>query len=59
MARIRLVSWNPNEAREGAERLGSSGDTVEFEPFERETMKKIREEPPDAIVIDLGRIPTQ
>jgi hypothetical protein len=59
MARIRLICWNQNEAREGAEKLGSSGDIVEFEPFERETMKKLRENPPDAIVIDLGRIPSQ
>jgi hypothetical protein len=59
MARIRLICWNPYEGREVAEKLGSSGDIVEFEPFERETMKKLRENPPDAIVIDLGRIPSQ
>ena len=59
MARIRLISWNPNEAREGAEILGSSGDVIQFEQFDRDTMKALRESPPDAIVIDLSRIPSR
>jgi hypothetical protein len=59
MSRIRLICWNQNEAREGAEKIKSIEYVVEFEPFEKETMKKLREKPPDALVIDLGRIPSQ
>jgi len=59
VVRVRLICWNPGEARERAEMLGSSGITIEYGPFERETMRALRENPPDAIVIDLDRIPSQ
>ncbi len=59
MARITVVLWNEHEAREKAERLRGSG-------FETETLfsasgtalRDLTRNPPDAFVIDLGRIPS-
>lgn len=59
MARIRLIHWNAPEARERVEVLESGANDVEFGPFVRGTIAALRESPPDAIVIDLGRIPSQ
>jgi CheY-like chemotaxis protein len=55
-----MVHWNEVEAAERAERLRSLGYEVEAEILEGpEGLKKLRENPPAAVVIDLGRIPSQ
>jgi len=57
--RIRLIHWNLEEGGERAAFLGRRGITVDFEPFGRETIKKTGDDPPDAVVIDLTRMPSQ
>jgi len=57
--RVRLIHWNPEEAGERAGYLEKRGITVDFEPFDRETLKRAGEDPPDAVIIDLTRIPSQ
>jgi CheY-like chemotaxis protein len=59
MRRIRLIHWKAEEGEKRAEYLRSLGYTVEFESFSPQTMKYLREDPPDAIVIDLTRLPSQ
>ncbi|MBC8105414.1 MAG: response regulator [Anaerolineae bacterium] len=58
-SRIRLVHWHPAEAIERAARLRSMGFVVDAEPLgDGASMKALRSEPPDAIVIDLSRLPS-
>ena len=56
---IRLTCWNAAEAKEKAARLAAAGYQVYFEPFSPEVMKLVRHAPPAAVVIDLGRLPSQ
>jgi CheY-like chemotaxis protein len=56
---IRLICWNAAEANEKAARLASDGYQVDFEPFSPEIMRLVRHAPPAAVVIDLGRLPSQ
>ncbi len=58
MASIRLIHWKEAEAREWADILEALGYAVKWEPFTRETLLQLRESPPEAIVIDLSRIPS-
>jgi hypothetical protein len=57
--RIRLIHWNHDEGSGRAAALAERGFQVEFEPFGRETIRKTGEAPPDAVVIDLTRMPSQ
>ena len=59
MHRIRLIHWNADEAEERAGWLQTWGYEVEAEPFSRAALQAMRRDPPDAVVIDLGRIPSQ
>jgi hypothetical protein len=56
---LRLICWNAAEARDKAARLASAGYTVDFEPFTPDVMKLVRQAPPAAVVIFLGRLPSQ
>lgn len=59
MKRIRLVHWKPEESAERAgtiRRAGFACDAAICNPLE---LKKIRLHPPDAVVIDLSRLPMQ
>jgi hypothetical protein len=60
MNRIVYIHWKESEAGEGIQRLSSLGFEVDFEikmgpPF----LRKLRENPPQAVVIDLSRLPSQ
>jgi hypothetical protein len=57
--RVRLIHWRPEEAAERVEYLEKEGFEVDFEPFARDTVKRTGEDPPDAIVIDLTRLPAE
>ena len=57
--KIRLIHWNPDEGGERVAFLKRRGITVDFEPFDGKMLKRIGEEPPDAAVIDLTRMPSQ
>ena len=58
-ARIRLVHWEAEEVPERAARLEAAGYAVDGEvPGTSIGVKALREDPPAAFVIDLGRLPS-
>lgn len=59
MNRVRLIHWNAPEAEERAELLRPAGYAVECEPLDAAGLRRLREEPPEAVVIDLSRMPSQ
>ncbi len=60
MARIMLIHWNATEIGERVERIRRAGHQVT--PFAKvdgaAALRKIRRNPPDAVVIDLARLPS-
>jgi hypothetical protein len=57
---IQLIHWKAEEARDRISLLESKGYRVLFEiPRSGAFLKKLRESPPDAVVIDLSRLPGQ
>jgi len=59
MQRIRLIHWNADEAAERAERLRVLGFEVSADVPTLAQLRALRYDPPDAIVIDLTRLPMQ
>ena len=59
MPRIRVIHWKPSEISSKVEQLGEFGFQVECEPLTARVLKEIRKSPPDAILIDLSRLPSQ
>lgn len=60
MPSIRLIHWHADEARERAERLAALGYAVRAEALGGPAlMREIEAAPPDAVVIDLSRLPSQ
>lgn len=60
MSKIRLVHWNAAEAKERALLLEDLGHQVDGRlPVPPELVREMAENPPDALVIDLGRLPSQ
>ena len=60
MRRVRLIHWNAIEANQKASILKSGGYDVEVVlPFMPQLLRQLREHPPDAVVIDLSRLPAQ
>jgi hypothetical protein len=58
--RVRLIHWKPAEAEARVEELESAGYRVTYGPFQGPpTMRRLRADPPDAVVIDLDRAPSQ
>lgn len=58
--RLRLIHWNAAEAEQRAALLQAAGYAVDSEPFTGPpSMRKLRADPPDAVVIDLARLPSQ
>ena len=57
--RIQLIHWNEPEAEEKAGILTRAGFSVAYKPMTGAYLREIRNDPPDAIVIDLSRIPSQ
>ena len=58
MHRVRLIHWNTGEAKERARRLQISGYVVDYGEF-RSNLVPERENPPNAIIIDLSRLPSR
>jgi CheY-like chemotaxis protein len=56
---VRVIHWKPAEVSDKVENLCSSGYDVNSEAFGPTSFKQMRENPPDAVVIDLSRIPSQ
>lgn len=60
MHRIQLIHWNPAEAEERARRLEAAGYQVDFDVRDVISLQRaLRRDPPAAVVIDLGRLPSQ
>ena len=59
MARIHLIHWHPGEAEARAARLRAAGHSVDASTFDRALLRALAEEPPEAVAIDLGRLPSQ
>jgi hypothetical protein len=59
MSRVRLIHWNGSEGRERKLRLASLGYHAEFDDLDGTALlRKVRGEPPDAVLIDLTRLPS-
>lgn len=57
--RVRLIHWNETEGRERQLRLAALGYETEFDPGDGPVqLRSTRARPPDAIVIDLTRLPS-
>ncbi len=59
MQRVRLVHWNAAEAEERAGWLRALGYEVANEPLNPAGLRALGEDPPAAVVVDLGRLPSQ
>ena len=59
MHRVRLVHWHAAEAEERAGWLRSAGYKAVYKAFDRTSLRRMGENPPGAVVIDLGRLPSQ
>jgi hypothetical protein len=56
---VQYIHWKPEEAKERIGFLQAKGIDVRFEPFQSSTLKNIKKHPPDVVVIDLERLPSQ
>jgi CheY-like chemotaxis protein len=56
---IRLIHWNDTEAQERADRLRALGYEVALGDFDRDALLAAREDAPQAVVIDLSRVPSR
>jgi CheY-like chemotaxis protein len=59
MYRIRIVHWNAAEAEERAGRLPAHAFAVDSDQVGQPGLRRLRQAPPDAVVIDLSRLPLQ
>jgi CheY-like chemotaxis protein len=60
MSRVQLIHWNAPEAKERAGRIQAAGYKVAYEmPQGMALFRKLRDDPPIAVVIDLSRLPMQ
>ncbi len=60
MRRVTLIHWNASEATERAARLRAAGFQVDIHaPQDQSGFRSLRDNPPEAFVIDLGRLPAQ
>lgn len=59
MGRIQLIHWNKDEARERSERLTGLGYDVAWELSSGpDLLRKLKDDPAAAVVIDLSRLPS-
>ncbi len=59
MRRIRLIHWNEEQAVECLDRLAALGFQGEYARLDANELRAIRADPPEAIIIDLSRSPSQ
>jgi hypothetical protein len=57
--RIHLIHWKESEAVDRAETLRAAGFSVDFHPISPNTLRDLRSFPPDVLLIDLSRLPSQ
>src|ERR1700748_2391622 len=59
MGRIRLFHWKAEEASAVADILRGAGYAVDYDAtFGPAIFRQVRDDPPDAVVIDLSRLPS-
>ena len=58
MYRIRLIHWNAGEAAERVARLPADEFQVNHAQLDTAGLRDLRARPPDALLIDLGRLPS-
>lgn len=59
MERVRLVHWNAQEAVGRADALRALGYEVDARPVTPAALRSLGREAPDALVVDLSRLPSQ
>ncbi|MBN2565730.1 MAG: hypothetical protein JXB46_08465 [Candidatus Eisenbacteria bacterium] len=59
MARVRLIHWKAEEARERMAQLRAAGHRVRWQPIDPAALRALKASPPDVFVIDLSRMPSQ
>ena len=59
MPRVRFFHWNADEAKPGIKKLRAAGYSVSYKVPGPGFLGEIRKQKPIAIVIDLGRLPSQ
>ncbi|MGD9092536.1 MAG: DUF3052 family protein [Anaerolineales bacterium] len=59
MTSVRLIHWNDKEAAEKAKLLQNADYEVIHRPINPAEIRYMRETPPEAVIIDLSRIPSQ
>jgi hypothetical protein len=59
MSRIRLIHWKEEQAVERLAQLAALGFHAEYAPLNAEELRAMRADPPQAIIIDLTRSPSQ
>jgi hypothetical protein len=59
MQHVHLIHWKPNEVDERCARIVAAGYSASGDPFGPALLKSLKEDPPDALVIDLSRLPAQ
>lgn len=60
MTQVRLICWNPDEARRKAEMLHApEWEVINELPAGPEMLRGLRESPPSVLVVDLDRLPSQ
>lgn len=59
MPRIRLIHWKPSEVEQRVSALRAAGFETDYEAFTMAVLRRMRTQPPDAVVIDLSRLPSQ
>jgi CheY-like chemotaxis protein len=58
MGRVRLFHWKPEEASDIADILRGAGYAVDYDAtFSPAIFRQVRDDPPEAVVIDLSRLP--
>ena len=56
---VRLICWKEDRARELATELETAGFAVDSNALEGPALRELGQAPPDAVIIDLGRLPAQ
>ena len=59
MKQVCLIHWKAAEAEKRKEQLKAAGYEVLYEPVSPVLLRKLRNDPPVAVVIDLTRVPSQ
>jgi hypothetical protein len=59
MDKLRLICWNAEEAKNHVSALTEAGYQVDYSLVNNNSLRQIWVDPPDAIIIDLSRLPSQ